>query len=196
MIVSSNPKPLKVERLRLATVATIVPYFGGVITNKDNILQDNGSFTFVEILSSPPVGPSDHLMLTGFEFGVPLDATILGVEIYFRANGDVEPSWLTFQLVHGGAFLGAPYQINVEEGPLRIFRFGGRRFTWNAVITPAIVNDSTFGLWMYDIMISGQAAEIWAFDYLYMGVIYEVGACPRYAGRLMERPGGLSDKGI
>lgn len=119
------------------------------------------------------------LNLTGFGLNIPSNATILGVRVrieglrYGGNTGHVRDS--VIQLMHGGARFGQNKAI-VTNWPTTpaVRNYGSSTDVWEAELTPAMLNDSSFGVSIRTTADAGASNRIAAIDYVEIDVTYQV----------------------
>jgi hypothetical protein len=88
---------------------------------------------------------SDDLFVSGFGFGIPETATITGLKFELFAYGDdVGLEW--FQLRDDTGWLGDVKNVELPQGDFFWLEYGGSDELWGVELTPAMVNDSGFGM--------------------------------------------------
>jgi flagellin-like hook-associated protein FlgL len=101
------------------------------------------------LYASSPYGTTDPLGTSSFGFSIPANATIAGVEVSYRIWGGSPGGPACFRLHLSGSLIGSEKEITIptswESGTL-----GSSTDLWGASLTPAIINDSAFGVktWM------------------------------------------------
>ncbi len=126
------------------TSGTIANRAGGTDnwTNPGNITADDGS---VASLNTNP--QSHYLIASGFGFSIPSGATIISVTVKIEASlSNVIIKALNAQLQDdGGSLVGSSKTVSLgASSPLTVYTYAVDN--WGATLTPAIVNDSDFGV--------------------------------------------------
>lgn len=187
-----------IRYFRLAQAAAVVPVTGnGLWTNITNILNDTtGAVTSLQVDSSP-IGETDPLNLTGMPaFSIPADATITGVTVRSRGSTDaLSTVSCVFQLTLLAVDLSAARSRSFTPSTFTVADVGGPTDTWGlgSALTPAIVNDPDFGVWIYADQSSVMPGHQLDFDWLYMQVHFNLPMWPRSQQRHQRRilGGGL-----
>lgn len=127
------------------TVATVEQGFGDGWVNPNNVKIDDGSNATIETASFPVINA--YLRCTNFSFEIPDNASITNVLLEWEAtfsNVGLDAGWVAAQLVHEGEAIidGTSLASGVDGGP---FVRTDNGFDVSS-LTPAIVNDSTFGV--------------------------------------------------
>jgi hypothetical protein len=122
----------------------------GAYTISNASLNHNGTqFNNVPMTTSCTMNcKSDYLYFYGFNFNIPSNAIITGVEIQRTRGGCNSGSWVidTLYLAHNSLIISQPKRdstTNIVTGTL-----GSQGDTWASGISPAIVNDNTFGVFI------------------------------------------------
>jgi hypothetical protein len=102
-------------------------------------------------VSSLGAGVSAPLYASALGLSVPPNATITGVKVAFSARATEASGnpYIIAQLVLGGSqgYLGSAINIPIAANgaSLAPYNYGSSTFQWGTTLTPAIVNDPTFG---------------------------------------------------
>jgi hypothetical protein len=112
-----------------------------------------GGYATAEVGNSPKgLIKSQCLYATGFNFSVPANATILGVQVSFLAYvyaGGTPPTNFTAQLLSNGSPTGTVNSTGyVSNTAGTRYTFGGWNSLWGTTWTPAGINQSNFGVTM------------------------------------------------
>lgn len=113
-------------------------------------------------LLTPGGGTTSELIASAYGFGIPPNATIFGVEVSllglfsFAVTGAEIPQ-LNVSLSLGGAVVGMSKLSDFDSPSPVPFVFGGSADTWNTQLTPAILNDPTFGIEVQGIIQTARA---------------------------------------
>src|SRR5215472_4746825 len=97
---------------------------------------------------NPGTSPLLAFQATGFGFTIPSTATILGVvvELGIVAQGPTTGTVAQVALIQGGAVIGTPKTPATPYTTTpTVHNYGSAGDTWGVALTPAIVNDPTFG---------------------------------------------------
>lgn len=153
MMVLQNPYPVPVtspSSPKYPTTVTQAPYGAPTWANLANAQTDDGSFTAA---SSSTNTASHSLLLTGFGFAIPIDATIndILVEIKRRVSsaGNVGAARDEFlYLLKGGAFVGGNHKGTATAWPVSAAyaSYGGPTDLWGLTWTPEEINSTGFGV--------------------------------------------------
>ena len=116
--------------------------------NPSNALSTNPS-TYATVVYEG-AGASSPLYASGLGLSVPPNATVTGVKLSFAAratNTSGNPVLIT-QLVLGSTDLGTQVNIPIAANgsSLSPYSYGSSSYQWGTTLTPAIVNDPTFGV--------------------------------------------------
>lgn len=115
----------------------------------ENVVSDNAVDTTVVV-------PSDYLVTSGYGFTIPTNSTILGVTVRVEASETGTGGSNYIPQLHSNTtptLIGsAKSAVSVSGATKAISTSGGVADLWSATLTPAIVNDSGFGvsLWSDD----------------------------------------------
>jgi hypothetical protein len=100
----------------------------------------------------PPNSTSETLQFAGCGFNVPANATITGVAVSYQGSdgasfGAGATNTIT-QLIQSGALIGVnrAYGFPFNQGGYLTLAFGSASDVWGVALTPAIINDPTFGV--------------------------------------------------
>lgn len=110
-------------------------------SNPSNVLADDGSNATWGAVNGADI--SDTLYIRNFGFNIPTNASIEGVLVTVDGSG-FSIYTETFMLVTDGPTLG---QNKGNFDPLQT-SYGGSEDLWNLALTPALVNDSDFGVYV------------------------------------------------
>ena len=91
---------------------------------------------------------TDYIICSGLNLGIPSDATITGVQVALNWVGQNGGTGIltNVALYHGGVITGAVKSPNTQNLSVSSSATqGGMGDLWGAALTPAIVNDATFG---------------------------------------------------
>lgn len=140
---------------QLGTVATESNTTTPMWTTPGNILVAGAPVATASIANAPGlVRTTDFLQASGFGFTIPADAYVLGVQVTIAGQDTVaDGSYQDFsvQLI-GSAFPNGMSQTNRAQhagftlAALVDRSYGGANDTWGEQLTPAIVNDPSFGV--------------------------------------------------
>jgi hypothetical protein len=127
----------------------------GSWTNASNIYTSNNTYAVSGSIASS--GVTGFLTCTGNGFSIPTGATIDGIEVTVEAKNQLSATGFQLRpqsgearIWHAGAAIGSatPSGISTQTWTTNSDQtktFGGSTNLWGATLTPAIVNDSTFG---------------------------------------------------
>lgn len=123
------------------------------------------------VASGIPVGQSStYLSLTEYDVSFNPSGTVLGVTVSVTCTAGTLSQIITAHLVYLGALIGTPIQMSpAVSGTPAVMTFGGTSDTWGASLTPTIVNDSSFGLWIKTTN-TGSGATSFAVDAVQIAV--------------------------
>ena len=90
---------------------------------------------------------SDYLYFYDLDLNIPTNATITGIEITHGRGGCNSGSYVidTLHLAYNGAIIGLPKRDSTSVGTDIL---GSSSDNWSAILTPTIVNDNSFGLFI------------------------------------------------
>jgi hypothetical protein len=150
------------------TVAVSVDRAGnGAWTNPGNVVSDNTTDATVTV-------PSDYLVTSGYGFAIPASATITGVTVRVQASETGSGGSAYTPQLHSGTtptLIGSAKTSTVVSGTTKVISTnGGSSDLWGATLTPAIVNDSGFGVSIWSADTSN--ANVLAVDYVTVEVTY------------------------
>lgn len=113
--------------------------------NPGEIVSDN---TVDAICTDAGGTGSDYLVASNFSLGVPANAVILGVTVRIEASEHTSGTEvLTAQLQDDTAALTGSTKTNTISGTTKaVYTYGTASDVWGASLTPAIVNDTDFGV--------------------------------------------------
>ena len=130
----------------------------------------DGKYTAAEFVNT--TGTSHYLKANDFGFNIPSNATILGVVLaktgYFSGSG---AGTFSAKLVIGGSVAGSNRDQNF--GAVGTYVFGGETDLWGNTLTPAIVNNSNFGVALYTTLTTASNAYV-NVDGIQLSVFYTV----------------------
>lgn len=177
-----------VARRRLPTVTTLVPGISGEWVFEERALVWDNLVANLTVSSSPMGGMSEECHFSGFNFRIPISARIRGVELYTRLQiNDGIPKWHMILGSAPGSYLGTAKSIDADE-TWRIYTRGGVFDSWNATLTPSIVNSPTFGIAYYTPVSSSQPYEInWQVSWLALRIHYVLSESDRGHGCFRSR---------
>lgn len=146
-----------------STVGTIT------VTNPSNAaLSDNSYATLVLLISQV----SHYLKCTGFNFAIPLDATITGVTVAVERSGNTLNATVdsSVKLVKGGTISGTE-NASATLWPTTdtVANYGSSTNLWGLTLAPTDINLSTFGV---AIAASATLAGTGNIDYVSITVDY------------------------
>lgn len=159
----SNPSPVSIPGTNAQSnpSATEIAASGGVINPNITVnpaqYQGNGT----QIRTTGSVGPgvtTDYIIARNFGFSVPANVTINGVQIDLNWIGQNAGTGVLsgVQLYYLGSPLGNVKAPGIQNQAFSADTLqGSSGDTWGATLTPAIVNDSTFG---FGVQITTQLA--------------------------------------
>lgn len=110
-------------------------------SNPDNILLSDGSYT-----TRSPVGSTgfNFLNISQFAFSIPSTSAITGVQVTVIGYSDL-PANLSARLVINGLATFSTRVAALSQSPGTV-TFGSLTDSWGVVLTPAILNATTFGV--------------------------------------------------
>lgn len=115
-----------------------------------NPLAHNGNqFTNAPVTISCAINcKADHLYFQDLDFAIPANAQITGIQVRKSSGACNAGSVMidTLQLAHNGTVLGSVKWDS--SGVFYTATFGNANDTWGALLTPAMVNSPTFGVWV------------------------------------------------
>lgn len=118
--------------------------------NITNPLVHNGtSFTNTPVNSGYIDNVSDYLYFHDFDLAVPVGATITGIEVIASRGACNGGSYYrdTISLAHNGMAIGNYIEDSVN-GTTAVDTLGSDSDLWGNVLTPAIVNSNSFGVFV------------------------------------------------
>lgn len=158
--------------------------------NPNNIFALDGVYA-TAVINSGVDGASDNLIATGYGGAVPAGATILGIVATAYAKADTPgiafegAIYLSYQGNLIGARHGGSTVLGATIAPIV---YGSPSDTWAVALTPAIVNDPTFG-WKFECFVGvGGGTRTASVDYMSLQIFYSVGAAA--SAPLGWTPGG------
>jgi hypothetical protein len=114
-----------------------------------NPLVHNGTqFTNAPVdVLTPPNSKSDYLYFYDLDLNVPAGATITGVEVIHGRGGCNTGSYVidSLHLAYNGAIISNTKRDSTSYGTDTL---GSPTDNWGATLTPALVNDNSFGLYI------------------------------------------------
>ncbi|MEM7391432.1 MAG: DUF11 domain-containing protein, partial [Verrucomicrobiota bacterium] len=116
----------------------------------------------------------DPLVLSAFGFNIPLDASILGIQVFVEGQGlgstAAERAFRVGLTRNAGPIVGVEETgLEFSQGADSIFTLGSESNLWGASWTPAEINNSGFGLVLRD---NDTGADALGFDYVLVMVCY------------------------
>lgn len=146
------------------------------------LVSDDAYTTFVLLLGQ--IG--HYLKATGFGFTIPLDATILGIQVDVERSSTVVSATQdqSVRLVKGGTISG-DNKASASFWPTTdaYQSYGGAADLWGLSLTPADVNLSTFGVAIAPAAALAGTARI---DHVRMTVTYEGSNRPNFDRRRLQ----------
>ena len=116
------------------------------ITNPNNAqLSDNTYATSVLLITQL----SNYLKATNFNFNIPLDAVITGITVSIEKSGNTPNATVdnSVKLVKGGSISGNDKASGTLWGTSdTVATYGSASDLWGLTLTPADINDPTFGV--------------------------------------------------
>lgn len=153
----------------------------GSWTNPSNIYTSNNTYAVSASIASSST--SGYLTCTGNGFSIPTGATIDGIEVTVEAKNQLSGNGFQLRVQSSEAnirYAGATISALPPSGIAnqtwnstsdQSKTFGGSTNLWGATLTPAIVNDSTFGFRcrFFNLNASSQTFSV---DCIFMKVYY------------------------
>lgn len=149
--------------------------------NPTNVTADDGTEAQITAASYDSPDISQRLKCTNFGFSIPTNSTIDGITVEIDRRSIVASSGKDFRVQlynDSGALAGTDKAVPATIWPttLTVATYGGAADTWTISPTPAMVNDTDFG-----VAVSCQAnianADV-AVDYVRMTVTYTLVDAP------------------
>lgn len=130
------------------TSNTVITGSSSATTNRTNVFVSDNLYASNTINLGSTGNFSDYLVVTGFGFSIPTNATITGFEVNIERsdiNGKCKDNILS--LIKGGALIGTNKALNPAWPTTDdVQLYGSSADLWGAAWTPADVNSSAFGL--------------------------------------------------
>lgn len=153
-----------------ASSASVDGSLGGVaVLNPTNALTSDDSYATCALLLSQI---SNYLMVTNFNFNIPLDATITGVTVNVERNATSTSaiSDNSVKLVKGGVISGSDKaSASTWTTSDVVATYGSASDLWGLSLTPSDINTSTFGC---VISASAALAATVNIDYVFITIGY------------------------
>jgi len=124
---------------------------------------------------------SDEIFQSGFGAGIPLGATITGIEVTFFARGDFTSPSDTHTVNIGS--VGTPgtskaVTLTDTSGDYLVSTFGGSADTWGLALTPTDVNSAGFGVFTTVSTGAGSSGGTLEIDHLRIEIFYTFAVSP------------------
>lgn len=139
------------------------------VSNPSNAGTSDGSFvTWVLLLGQL----GDYLKATGFNFAIPLDATILGIQVEVQQQSTVGAAVTdnSVKIVKGGVISGNEKATGTTWPTSEAFQtYGSASDTWGLSWVPTDINVTTFGIAVSPTCGAAATAQV---DYIRITVTY------------------------
>lgn len=152
---------------------------GGTVpwSNPERITAEDGSSATVALWYAPKF--SDYIKGTNFGFGIPTNATILGVELGFKvwdSGGGLATQTNVARLVKGGVISGSDLSDSAAWSLVALTwkTLGGSTNMWGLALTPADCNASDFGAVVSGLTLSAGIFNVATMDAMKITVYYLV----------------------
>jgi len=161
-------------------------------TTPSNITADDSSVATVTLSNQ-----TDWLYASNFGFAIPSGATINGIEVTINKSavdnfGEVFVYDTDVQLYDGSAFSGdnkekaAAWPTSLTDSV-----YGGSSDAWGVTLTPAMVNDSSFGVGLQAEHQLGGNSAVTTVDYITLEVFYSTDSLDNSLNKILMDSGDV-----
>lgn len=164
----------------LGTATTIIPSGGTSIWEQDTFIltRDDGDDSAELTVATSSPGITDILVVSGFGFNIPTEATLNGIEVRMRASSNDVNSFFNVQLGDGTTALGTPKVRLLPDGNFNILIQGNRTDLWGTALTIPDINSSTFSVHIYSTAFSTIPTYVGLADWLDVKIHYTLDFLP------------------
>ncbi|MFD2942752.1 Ig-like domain-containing protein, partial [Flavobacterium notoginsengisoli] len=160
-----------------------------VWSNPSQVISNNSSYAYATVNSGGDTTViTRYLQGTNFDFNIPTNATITGIQVTIGRYGSVNSASVYVRdnivsLIKGGSVTSQNKSIgtNWSTNSTSVSNYGGTSDLWGTTWTPTEINDSTFGIALSASITRTRNNDITAnVDYMQITVNYTVGGIEWY----------------